>query len=88
MGWVNVKYHFNLCAVQYWNRLLQITEHQTKKVVEYQLININECNWVGKFCNILDKIGLELNLTDDFLDLMHEEWSNNVGFKPKLKKLY
>ena len=28
----------------------------------------------------------ELSLTDtenDILDLMHEEWSNNVGFKPK-----
>ena len=44
----------------------------------------------------MDKIGKtdklteskELNLTDtenDFLDLMHEELSNNVGFKPKLR---
>ena len=57
---------------------------------------ISECNWVRKFHNILDEIGKtdklieskELNLTDtenDFLDLMHEEWSNNVGFKPKLR---
>ena len=97
MGWVNVKYHFYLCAVQFWNRLLQMNnERLTKKVAEYQLIYINDCNWVGKSYNILDKIGKtdklieskELNLTDtenDFLDLMHEEWSNNVGFKPKLR---
>ena len=97
MGWVNVKYHFYLCAVRFWNRLLQMNnERLTKKVAEYQLININDCNWVGNFYNILDKIGKtdklieskELNLTDtenDFLDLMHEEWSNNVGFKPKLR---
>ena len=32
--------------------------------------------------------GSNLNMTDiinDFFDLMHMEWSNNVGFKPKLR---
>ena len=49
-----------------------------------------------KFYNILDKTdktdklmeSTELNPTDtenDFLDLVHEKWSNNVGFKPKLR---
>ena len=30
MGWLNVKYHYSLCAIRYWNRLLQMdTERQT-----------------------------------------------------------
>ena len=30
MGWLNIKYHYRVCAIRYWNRLLQmVTKHLT-----------------------------------------------------------
>ena len=97
MGWLNVQYHFYTCAFRYWNRLLKLNQDRlTKRVVEYQLINFNEHSWCGGLCNMLEELhkvdfiidGKLLNLEnikEDLFDLMHVHWSNNIGFKPKLR---
>ena len=97
MGWLNVKYHYHVCAIRYWNRLLQMdTERLTRQLFEHQLVNLSDYNWCGEIYKIMDEInrteiissGSNLSMTDiinDFFDLMHMEWSNNVGFKPNLR---
>ena len=70
-------------------------DHLTKRVVEYQLINFNEHSWCGYLCNMLEELckvdyiidGKLLNLENikDLFDLMHVHWSNNIGFKLKLR---
>ena len=71
-------------------------ERLTKKVAEFQLININNSSWFNNLYNILESVnkshyiieGKEIDLTDikfEFSDLMHEEWYNTVGNKPKLR---
>ena len=96
MGWLNIKYQFYLCTIRFWNRLHQMNSNRlTKKVAEYQLINISDYNWIGKLYNILEKTNKtdflledqKLNLYDvenQFYDIMQEEWSVNICFKPKL----
>ena len=97
MGWLNVQYHFYICAMRYWNRLLKMNgERLAKRMVEYQLINFNANTWCGKLCAVLEELHkvdyiidgklLDLqNIKDDLFYLMHDSWSNNVGFKPKLR---
>ena len=68
----------------------------TKWVVEYQLTNFNEHSYCGDLCNMLEElckvdyiIGGKLlnreNIKEDLFDLMYVHWSNNIGFKPKLR---
>ena len=97
MGWLSVKYQYYLCMIRLWNRLIKMPDGQiTKKVAVHSLININDSNWFGKLCNILDQMnktnyiieGREIDLEDIklyFSDIMHTEWSNTVGHRPKLR---
>ena len=97
MGWLNVQYHFYICAFRYWNRLLKINEDRlTKRVFEYQLSNFNSQSWCGNLYSMLEELkktdyiidGKMVNLgniKEDLFDLMHCYWSNNIGFKPKLR---
>ena len=97
MGWLNVQYHFYICAMRYWNRLLKMNDDRlAKRINEYQLINFSANTWCGKLCAVLEELHkvdyiidgkmLDLpNIKDDLFDLMHDVWSNNVGFKPKLR---
>ena len=68
----------------------------TKRVAEIKLININNSNWFNNLYNIFESLnkshyiieGKEIDLTDikfELSYLMHEEWSNTVGYKPKLR---
>ena len=87
MGWLNVKYHYHVCAIRYWNRLLQMdTERLTRQLFEHQLVNLSDYNWCGEIYKIMDEINRteiissdsNLNMTDiidDFFDLMHMQWS-------------
>ena len=57
MGWLNVKYHYCVCAIRYWNRLLQIdTEHLTRQLFEHQLVNLSDYNWCGEIYKIMEEI--------------------------------
>ena len=97
MGWLSVKYQYYLCMIRLWNRLIKMSDQRiTKKVAVHSLININDSNWFGKLCNILDQVkktnyiieGREIDLEDIkfcFSDIMHIEWSNTIGYKPKLR---
>ena len=71
-------------------------ERLTKKVAEFQIIIINNSSWFNNLYNILESVnkshyiieGKEIDLTDikfQLSDLIHEEWSNTVGYKPKLR---
>ena len=97
MGWISVKFQYFLCVLRFWNRFLKMqNDRLTKKVAEFQLINVNNSSWFNNLYNILESVnksdyileGKEINLTDvkyEFSNVMHEEWSNTVGYKPKLR---
>ena len=68
----------------------------TKRIAEFQVININNSSWFNNLYNILESVnkshylieGKEIHLTDikfELSDLMHGEWLNTVGYKPKLR---
>ena len=95
MGWISVKFQHFLSILRFWNRLLKM-KNERLKVAEFQLININNSSWFNNLYNILESVnksqyiieGKEIDLTDikfELSDLMHEEWSNTVGYKPKLR---
>ena len=98
MRWISVKFQHFLSILRFWNRLLKMkNERLTKGVAEFRLININNSSWFNNLYNILESVnkshyiieGKEIVLTDikfELSDLMHEEWSNTVGYKPKLRK--
>ena len=97
MGWTSVKYQYYLCVVRFWNRLVKMqNDRLTKRVGEYLLIHLNDSNWISRLYDILEKVkktdyileGREIDLFEikyQFSDLMHEEWSSSVGYKPKLR---
>ena len=97
MGWISVKFQHFLSILRFWNRPLKMkNERLTKKVAEFQLININNSSWFNNLYNILESVnkshyiieGNYIDLTDikfELSDLMHEESSNTVGYKPKLR---
>ena len=97
MGWLSVKYQYYLCMIRLWNRLIKMPDGRiTKKVAVHSLINVTDSNWFGKLCHILDQMNKtnyiieerEIDLKDikfHLSDIMHIEWSNTVGYKPKLR---
>ena len=97
MGWISVKFQHFLCILRFENRLLKMkNDRLRKRVAEFQLININNSSWFNNLYDILESVNKshylieekEIDLTDikfELSDLMHEEWSNTVGYKPKLR---
>ena len=68
----------------------------TKRIAEFQLININNSTWFDNLYTILEKLnkthyiieGREVdvnNIKCELSDLMHEEWSSTICHKPKLR---
>ena len=97
MGWLNVKYEYYICIARLWNRLIKMnTGRLTRKILEFDLQNISDYNWCGDFYQVLESINMEeymvngtiIDLSEfkrNMFDLMYENWSVNVCYKPKLR---
>ena len=72
MGWLCVKYQYDLCMIRLWNRLIKMSRHI--------LDQMNETNYIIEEREI-DLKDIKFHLSD----IMHIEWSNTVGHKPKLR---
>ena len=91
MGRISLKFQHFLCILRFWNRLLKMKNNRlTKRIAEFQLININNSSWFSNLYNILESVnkshyiieGQETDLTDiefKLCDVMHKQWSNTVG---------
>ena len=99
MGWISVKLKHFLCILRFWNRLLKMkNDRLTKRVAEFQLININNSSWFNNLYNLYNlKVLINLiillkekkiylaDIKFELPDLMYEEWSSTVAYKPKLR---
>ena len=96
MGWLNVKYLFGLKTLSLWNRIVNMDcSRLTRKILEYDVKLMNN-NWSESLLNILDEFNMEDVILDfkstdiksmkaRMFDLMHQHWSQNIMFKPKLR---
>ena len=68
----------------------------TIKIFECDFKNISKHNWSGKVLKIADELGFGDNMVcgeifdlyeakEKFKDIMHSDWSNNIGNIPKLR---
>ena len=97
MGWLNIKFHFLLCMLRYWNRLMKMDSCRlTRKIFEYDFTHIKSANWSGKILFIAEKLQMEDVLIkgetfdlkyvqEKLLCLMQEEWANKIPTLPKLR---
>ena len=97
MGWLNIKYHYHLSMLRFWNRLLKMNHCRlTRKIFEWDFKNISKHNWSGKVLKIAEELGFGDNVVcgeifnlyvakEKFKDVMHNDWSNNIGNMPKLR---
>ena len=97
MGWLNLKYYYHLSILRFWNRLMKMNQSRlTRRIFEWDFKNINDNNWSGKVLLISEKLGLSKTVVSGevfdlqkakeiFKDIMHNEWSNNIGGMPKLR---
>lgn len=97
MGWLNIKFHFFLCMLRYWNRLMKMDfSRLTRKIFEYDFTHIKGANWSGKILSIAKKLQMEDVLIkgetfdlkyvqEKLFCLMQEEWADKIPAMPKLR---
>ena len=97
MGWMIPKYKYYISAIRLWNKICNMDAgHLTRKVFEWSYRDLYACSWESNIYDIFESVNKlenfemaeELDINDleiKLADIMHDEWSNKLPSKPKLR---
>ena len=97
MGWLTPKYKYFLSSIRLWNRIVN-SEHGslTRNIFEWNVQNLHKNSWESNmliFFESLNRVDIFIeakelntnNLFEQLMDIQHDEWSQQVACKTKLR---